>query len=120
MECGASYTIVPCDSRKSITAFCALANVRLSAVVDSRPRTLNFHYFFFGAELGDQKKLWKSTRRSGQRAGANVPSDKIDSTQLNLVIPANTPNADAAISCTYVGAATPTGDLITVIRPPAC
>jgi uncharacterized protein (TIGR03437 family) len=34
--------------------------------------------------------------------------------QLNVVIPAGTPNADVAISCTYGGAATPPGDLITV------
>jgi uncharacterized protein (TIGR03437 family) len=34
--------------------------------------------------------------------------------QLNIVIPAGTPNGNQSISCTYGGSATPAGDLIAV------
>jgi uncharacterized protein (TIGR03437 family) len=34
--------------------------------------------------------------------------------QLNLVVPPNTSNTDAAVSCTYGGVTTPSGDLVTV------
>ncbi len=34
--------------------------------------------------------------------------------QINLTVPQNTPNGDNAVVCTYGGASTPSGDLITV------